>query len=283
MRTLPVLAAALLVFLAAPLNAQETAPPIEFETITLKNGLTIIVHEDNSTPIVAVTVWYDVGSAHEEEGRSGFAHLFEHMLSQETENLEQGELRRLVAGAGGTRNATTNNDRTAYYEILPSNRLNLALWLHAERLGRLQVTKENFEREREVVKEERRLRIENQPYSGGVETLDTLVADWPPYNHTVIGSMDDLNAAKTEDVRAFYEKYYVPNRDDGRRRRCDRRPGARDGGGVPWRHPAWLGSATATRIHSDPAQRRRTTNNGRGPSGERAGLHRRLQHSAHQR
>jgi predicted Zn-dependent peptidase len=211
MRTLPVLAAALLVFLAAPLNAQETAPPIEFETITLKNGLTIIVHEDNSTPIVAVTVWYDVGSAHEEEGRSGFAHLFEHMLSQETENLEQGELRRLVAGAGGTRNATTNNDRTAYYEILPSNRLNLALWLHAERLGRLQVTKENFEREREVVKEERRLRIENQPYSGGVETLDTLVADWPPYNHTVIGSMDDLNAAKTEDVRAFYEKYYVPN------------------------------------------------------------------------
>jgi predicted Zn-dependent peptidase len=211
MRSLPVLAAALLMFLAASLHAQETAPPIEFETFTLDNGLTVIIHEDHSTPIVAVTVWYDVGSAHEEEGRSGFAHLFEHMLSQETENLEQGELRRLVAGAGGTRNATTNNDRTAYYEVLPSNRLNLALWLHAERLGHLQVTKENFERERKVVKEERRLRIENQPYSGGVETLDTLVADWPPYNHTVIGSMDDLNAATTEDVRAFYEKYYVPN------------------------------------------------------------------------
>jgi predicted Zn-dependent peptidase len=197
--------------LATPLAAQETAPRIEYETFTLENGLTVIVHEDHSTPIVAVTVWYDVGSAHEDVGRSGFAHLFEHMLSQETENLEQGELRRLVTGAGGTRNATTNNDRTAYYEVLPSNRLNLAIWLHAERMARLQVTKENFEREREVVKEERRMRVENQPYMIAVETLDTLVADWPPYNHTVIGSMEDLNAAKTEDVRAFYRKHYVPN------------------------------------------------------------------------
>jgi predicted Zn-dependent peptidase len=211
MRSLPFPAIALLVLAAAPLQAQKKAPPIDFESFTLDNGLSVIVHEDHSTPIVAVTMWYDVGSAHEEEGRSGFAHLFEHMLSQETENLGQGELRRLVTAAGGTRNATTNYDRTAYYEVLPSNRLNLALWLHAERLGRLQVTKENFEREREVVKEERRLRIENQPYSEGVETLDTLVADWPPYNHTVIGSMADLNAATADDVRAFYRKYYVPN------------------------------------------------------------------------
>ncbi len=211
MRSLPLLAGAFLGLVVAPLRAQDAAPPIDFETFTLDNGLTVIVHEDHSTPIVAVTMWYDVGSAHEEEGRSGFAHLFEHMLSQETENLEQGELRRLVTGAGGTRNATTNNDRTAYYEVLPSNRLNLALWLHAERLGRLQVTKENFEREREVVKEERRLRVENQPYADAAQTLDTLVADWPPYNHTVIGSMDDLNAATAEDVRAFYRKFYVPN------------------------------------------------------------------------
>jgi predicted Zn-dependent peptidase len=133
------------------------------------------------------------------------------MLSQETDNLEQGELRRLVTAAGGSRNATTNEDRTAYYETLPSNRVNLAIWLHGERMARLIVDTENFEREREVVKEERRLRIENQPYMIGVETLDTLVADWLPYNHTVIGSMDDLNSATAQDALEFYEHYYVPN------------------------------------------------------------------------
>lgn len=196
--------------LALPLQAQ-TEAVIDFESFTLENGLRVIVHEDHSTPVVAVNVWYDVGSAHEPPGRSGFAHLFEHMLFQETEHLEKGEFRRIVRGAGGTYNGTTNQDRTAYFETLPSNRLNLSFWLHAERMNRLRVTQENFEREREVVKEERRLRIENQPYGLAFLTLDTLAADWPPYEHTVIGSMADLDAATVDDVRSFYQRFYVPN------------------------------------------------------------------------
>lgn len=200
-----------LLLLASAVFGQQEVPPIEYETFTLDNGLQVIVHEDHSTPIVAVNIWYDVGSAHEEEGRSGFAHLFEHMLFQETENLEPGQFKKYVLEAGGTYNGTTNNDRTAYFETLPSNRLNLALWLEAERMARLTVTPENFDREREVVKEERRLRIDNQPYGEAQLTIDTLVADWPPYDHTVIGSMVDLNAATADDVREFYQRYYVPN------------------------------------------------------------------------
>ena len=191
--------------------AQQTAPPTRYETFTLENGLRFIVHEDHSTPIVAVDVWYDVGSANEEEGRSGFAHLFEHMLFQETENLPKGAFDTYLEEAGAQLNGTTNQDRTMYYEIVPSNRINLALWLEAERMARLKVTKENFEREREVVKEERRMRIDNAPYGNGFLMLDTLHSDYKPYRHTVIGTMDDLNAATVQDVIDFYKKYYVPN------------------------------------------------------------------------
>lgn len=187
-------------------------PPIPVETFTLDNGLTVIVSEDHSTPVVAVNMWYHVGSAHEEPGRSGFAHLFEHMLSEETENLEDGQMDELVNRAGGSYNGTTNTDRTAYFEVLPSNRLNLALWLHAERMARLRVSAENFDNQREVVKEERRLRVENQPYVGAQLTLDTLAQQsYRPYAHTVIGSMDDLNAATVDDVKRFYDNYYAPN------------------------------------------------------------------------
>jgi predicted Zn-dependent peptidase len=211
MRT-PGLAALALAFLASAAPAQQSVPPIHFETFTLSNGLRFIVHEDHSTPVVAVNVWYDVGSANEPVGRSGFAHLFEHMLFQETENLEKGAIMELIPAAGGNFNGTTNTDRTNYFEILPSNRLNLAFFLHAEQMARLRVTDENFQREREVVKEERRLRVENQPYGVALgETLDTLMQDWVPYKHSVIGSMADLDAATTDDVRAFYREYYVPN------------------------------------------------------------------------
>lgn len=196
--------------LAAPLHAQQ-APRLAYETFTLDNGLTFIVHEDHSVPIVAVNVWYDVGSAHEPEGRSGFAHLFEHMLFQETENLGPGEIMELIPKAGGEFNGSTNTDRTNYFEIVPSNRLNLAFWLEAERMSRLVVTEENFQREREVVKEERRLRVENQPYGEAIFGADTVMMDWKPYKHTVIGSMEDLNAATVDDVRAFYRQFYVPN------------------------------------------------------------------------
>ncbi len=206
------LGAAALVLGAATAAAAQTAPRIEFQEFTLPNGLRVIVHEDHSTPIVAVNVWYDVGSAHEAEGRSGFAHLFEHMLFQETENLDQGEVMRLIPAAGGEFNGTTSQDRTNYFEILPANRLNLSFWTHRERMAKLQVTEENFHREREVVKEERRLRYENQPYVAAlVETLDTLANDWEPYDHSAIGSMADLDAATVDDVREFYRRYYVPN------------------------------------------------------------------------
>ncbi len=193
-------------------GSAQDVPEIVYEEFTLDNGLHFIVHEDHSVPIVAVDVWYDVGSAHETEGRSGFAHLFEHMLFQETENLEQGRMMELIPENGGTFNGSTNTDRTNYYETLPSNRLNLALWMEAERMARLVVNDENFQREREVVKEERRLRIENQPYADAIGiTLDTLAQDYEPYNHAVIGSMDDLNAGTVEDVREFHGQYYNPN------------------------------------------------------------------------
>lgn len=210
--TIRTLGAAGLILATATAAAAQSTPRIEFQEFTLPNGLRVIVHEDHSTPIVAVNVWYDVGSAHEAPGRSGFAHLFEHMLFQETENLDQGEVMRLIPAAGGEFNGTTNQDRTNYFEILPANRLNLSFWTHRERMAKLQVTEENFHREREVVKEERRLRIENQPYVEALfVTLDTLANDWPPYDHPVIGSMEDLDAATVEDVRDFYRRYYVPN------------------------------------------------------------------------
>ncbi|MBI4409996.1 MAG: insulinase family protein [Gemmatimonadetes bacterium] len=199
-----------LLALAAPAAAQE-APPIAYETFTLENGLRFIVHEDHSTPVVAVDVWYDVGSAHEPAGRTGFAHLFEHMLFQETKNLKKGEFDRLVRSAGGTLNGTTSEDRTAYFETLPSNRINLALWLEAERMAQLAVTQQNFEREREVVKEERRLRVENQPYGESFMVRDSVANDYQPYNHHPIGSMADLDAATPDDVHAFYKQFYVPN------------------------------------------------------------------------
>ena len=205
-------ALALLVGVAVPgLLWAQSAPRLTYEEFRLDNGLRVLVHEDHSVPIVAVNLWYDVGSAHEELGRSGFAHLFEHMLFEETESLVSGDFSDLIQGSGGTYNGTTNEDRTAYFEIMPSNRLNLALWLEAERMRNLRVTSENFAREREVVKEERRMRIDNQPYGAAFLTLDTLATNYDPYRHTVIGSMEDLEAATTEDVMAFYRRFYVPN------------------------------------------------------------------------
>ncbi|HUE76718.1 MAG TPA: pitrilysin family protein, partial [Longimicrobiales bacterium] len=145
-------------------------------------------------------------------GRSGFAHLFEHMMFIETENLEKGEFDGFVTGAGGTLNGTTNKDRTSYYETVPSNQLNVALWMEAERMQNLRVTEESFRREREVVKEERRLRVDNQPYGKAIaEVMDTLPIDYEPYEHSVIGSMEDLDAATGDDARDFYERFYVPN------------------------------------------------------------------------
>lgn len=184
---------------------------IKFEEYHLDNGLRVILSEDKSVPIVAVNVWYHVGSAHEEEGRSGFAHLFEHMMFQGSKNVAKLEHGQFIQRAGGNLNGTTNQDRTLYYEVLPANRLNLALWLEADRMRSLAVTSTNFENQRSAVKEERLMRIDNQPYGAAFLTSDTLSYDFKPYSHTVIGKMVDLDAAEVEDVQAFFDKFYKPN------------------------------------------------------------------------
>ena len=187
---------------------------VTYEPYTLPNGLDVFLVQDRSTPIVTVDIWYDVGSRNERPGRSGFAHLFEHMMFQGSANVDKGAHMQLLERAGGTFNGTTNEDRTNYFETVPSNRLNLALWLEADRMRSLAITAENFENQRETVKEERRLGVDNQPYAKAFTEGLTLLFDSTtcfPYAHTVIGSMDDLNAAQAQDVQAFFDLYYVPN------------------------------------------------------------------------
>ncbi len=187
---------------------------ISYEQFTLPNGLHVIYSEDRSTPVVSVDVWYKVGSRNERPGRSGFAHLFEHMMFQGSAHVKKAEHFQLVQRAGGSLNGSTQEDRTNFYETVPSNRLNLALWLEADRMRSLAITQENFENQRETVKEERRLGVDNRPYAAAFS--DGLA--WPydsagcfAYAHTVIGSMDDLNAARLPDVQAFFDTYYAPN------------------------------------------------------------------------
>ena len=197
----------------APLHAQ-TSGALAIDSYALPNGLKVILAEDHSAQVVTVNVWYNVGSRNEQAGRTGFAHLFEHMMFQGSANVKKGDHMALVQQAGGMMNGSTADDRTNYWQTLPSNRLNLGLWLEADRMRSLAVTKENFENQRETVKEERRLRIDNQPYTGAFLSSLTSVFDSKAcfsYAHETIGSMDDLNAAKTEDVQQFFKTYYVPN------------------------------------------------------------------------
>src|SRR5216117_4229103 len=206
---------ALLVVLPGTLAGQAgMSGRIAFEQFTLPNGLRVIFSPDHSTPIVTVDVWYEVGSRNERPGRSGFAHLFEHMMFEGSAHVKKSEHGQLVERAGGNYNGSTAEDRTNYWETVPSNRLNLALWLEADRMRSLAITEQNFENQRETVKEERRLRVDNQPYSPAF--IDGMT--WPfdsaacfAYAHTVIGSIDDLNAAQLSDVRAFFDTYYAPN------------------------------------------------------------------------
>jgi predicted Zn-dependent peptidase len=184
---------------------------IEYQEYTLENGLRVVLSEDHSVPVVAVNVWYHVGSANEEPGHSGFAHLFEHMMFQGSENVGKGDHMKLVSDAGGSMNGSTDTDRTNYFETLPSNRLNLGLWLEADRMNSLAITSENFENQRETVKEERRQGIDNQPYGEAFLVSDTLGYDGWPYDHTVIGSMADLDAAHVSDVQEFFNRYYCPS------------------------------------------------------------------------
>lgn len=192
----------------------QVVPKIPIESYTLGNGLRVILSPDHSSQVVTVNVWYNVGSRNEVRGRTGFAHLFEHMMFQGSANVKRGDHFALVERAGGQTNASTAEDRTNYYQMLPSNRLNLGLWLEADRMRSLAVTDSNLANQREAVKEERRLRVENQPYTAvffeGVYGLEDSTRCFP-YAHSVIGSMTDLNAAKTADVKAFFDLYYAPN------------------------------------------------------------------------
>ncbi|HVG46106.1 MAG TPA: pitrilysin family protein, partial [Longimicrobium sp.] len=209
-------ALALLGASGATAQAPAAAGRVQFEDYRLPNGLRVLLAPDPASPVVAVDVWYAVGSRDERPGRTGFAHLFEHMMFQGSENVGKGEHFKLVERAGGADfNGTTNADRTNYYEVLPANRLNLGLWLEADRMRSLAVTPENFANQRDVVKEERRLRVENAPYSPALNAMltDSLynARGCYGYAHPTIGSMDDLNAATVEDVRAFHGLYYRPN------------------------------------------------------------------------
>ena len=205
-------AAALVSAGAAPLAAQ--AGRISYDTFSLANGLQVITSEDHSTPVVAVDVWYNTGSRNERIGRSGFAHLFEHMMFQGSAHVKKTEHFQLVERAGGEENGSTQEDRTNYYDVVPSNRLNLVLWLEADRMRSLAITQENFENQRQTVKEERRLRVDNQPYSRAFVDGLTLPYDSATcfaYAHSTIGDMADLNAAKLPDVQEFFTTYYAPN------------------------------------------------------------------------
>ena len=183
---------------------------IEFTEFDLDNKLHVILHEDHSTPIVAVTVLYHVGSKNEVAGKTGFAHFFEHLLFEGSENIERGEYAKLVQSVGGVLNANTSNDRTFYHEVLPSNQLELGLWMESERMLHANIDIEGVETQREVVKEEKRLRVDNQPYGTMMANVFKNVFESTNYSWMPIGKFEDLNSAALEDFVAFYEKYYVP-------------------------------------------------------------------------
>jgi predicted Zn-dependent peptidase len=186
-------------------------PRIPIEQYTLTNGLRVVLSEDHSVPVVSVAVYYDVGSRNEREGRTGFAHLFEHMMFQGSENVPKAGHFQYIFNNGGTMNGTTSSERTNYFETLPSSQLPLALWLESDRMRSLKVTQENLDNQRDAVKEEKRLSYDNRPYSNAFLRLNELVYRNPRNAHSTIGSMEDLDAATVEDVRAFFRVYYAPN------------------------------------------------------------------------
>jgi predicted Zn-dependent peptidase len=196
---------------ALALSATTQAQNIRFEEYTLNNGLHVILHEDHSTPITAVTVMYHVGSKNETVGRSGMAHFFEHLLFEGSENIGRGQYAKFVENAGGALNANTSQDRTFYYELLPSNQLELGLWLESERMLHAKVEMAGIETQREVVKEEKRQRVDNQPYGNLFQEALDHAFDVHPYSWPPIGSMEDLNAAQEQDFVNFYKTFYVPN------------------------------------------------------------------------
>ncbi|WP_238785686.1 M16 family metallopeptidase [Blattabacterium cuenoti] len=193
------------------LNSKELYK-IKFFEEKLSNGLHVILHQDKTNPLVSVSVLYHVGSKNETPGKSGFAHFFEHLMFEGSKNIKKGEYFKYIASNGGKNNAYTNYDETCYYEILPSNRLPLALWLESERMLHAKVDEESINTQREVVKEEKKMRMENQPYVTALsEIIPSLLFKKHPYKYPIIGFEKDLDTATENDYKKFYKTYYVPN------------------------------------------------------------------------
>jgi zinc protease len=204
-------AVALAILLSPSTQAAVRPPKLDYTTTTLANGMNVVFLEDHSTPIVHLQMWYHVGSKNEKAGRTGFAHFFEHMMFKGSKNVEPEGHPSYISSVGGQSNAFTNEDATVFWETVPSQYLPLILWLEADRLASLRIEEKVFKTEREVVKEERRMRIENQPFGRLQEIIADQAFTVHPYKHPVIGSMKDLDAASVDDVREFFQTYYVPN------------------------------------------------------------------------
>jgi predicted Zn-dependent peptidase len=199
----------IILFLVAGLSQAQNRN-IAFTEYDLDNGMHVILHQDNTTPIVAVSVMYHVGSKNEDPNRTGFAHFFEHLLFEGSKNIERGQFDKYITNAGGTNNANTSNDRTYYYEILPSNQLALGLYLESERLMHANIDQVGVETQREVVKEEKRQRVDNQPYGTILQEVMKRAYTTHPYRWTTIGSLDHLNEASLDEFMDFYRTFYVP-------------------------------------------------------------------------
>lgn len=196
---------------ALTLGGTVTAQKVNFEEYDLDNGLHVILHNDPSAPVVITSVMYHVGAKDENPDRTGFAHFFEHLLFEGTQNIKRGEWMKIVTGNGGINNANTSDDRTYYYEVFPSNSLELGLWMESERLMHPVINQIGVDTQNEVVKEEKRLRIDNQPYGSFLAEVKKNMFKVHPYRWATIGSMEHLDAAKLEEFQAFNKKFYIPN------------------------------------------------------------------------
>jgi len=196
---------------AITIVAQAKAQKVEFTEYDLPNGLHVILHDDHHAPVVAVSVMYHVGSKNEVAGRTGFAHFFEHLLFEGSENIQRGQFMKIVSANGGQNNANTTQDRTFYYEVFPSNYLETGLWLESERMMHPVINEIGVKRQNEVVKEEKRLSFDNRPYGNVINDIGAALFTKHPYHNGVIGSMKDLDAAKLDEFKSFFKQYYVPN------------------------------------------------------------------------
>src|SRR5688572_6283667 len=214
LRTIAPLGAALGLAVASVSGMQDTIvrpPRFDYTMATLANGLQVVFLEDHSTPVAHVAVWYHVGSKDEKPGRTGFAHLFEHLMFKGSKNVLPDQHPSWITSIGGEANAETDEDSTIYWQTVPAHHLPLAIWLEADRMASLDVSEDKFRMEREVVKEERRMRFENQPFGRLPEIIFDKAFQVHPYKHQTIGSLADLEAASITDVREFHATYYVPN------------------------------------------------------------------------